>query len=102
MYLYNKNILEYAQIARSGPKYMILDIEGHSNKYSPICHKDTIDDWQFFMLGCKVYNKYLFVLNIIRNFFILHWVAKKVNKYHALEIVYNMSYLVDDYMALLM
>ena len=33
MYLYNKNILKYAQIARSGPKSMILDIEGLSNKY---------------------------------------------------------------------
>ena len=30
MYLYNKNILEYAQIARSGPKSMILYIESHS------------------------------------------------------------------------
>ena len=34
MYLYNKNILEYAQIARSGPKSMIRDIEGLSNIYS--------------------------------------------------------------------
>ena len=32
MYLYNKNLLEYAQIAQSGPKYMIRDIEGLSNK----------------------------------------------------------------------
>ena len=31
MYLYNKNVLEYAQIARSGPKSMIRDIEGLSN-----------------------------------------------------------------------
>ena len=31
MYLYNKNILEYAQIARSEPKYMIRNIEGRSN-----------------------------------------------------------------------
>ena len=30
MYLYNKNVLEYAQIARSGPKSMIRDIEGLS------------------------------------------------------------------------
>ena len=30
MYLYNKNILEYAQIARSGPKSMIRNIEGSS------------------------------------------------------------------------
>ena len=28
MYLYNKNILEYAQIVRSRPKSMIRDIEG--------------------------------------------------------------------------
>ena len=33
MYLYNKNVLEYAQIARSGPKSMIRNIEGHSNSY---------------------------------------------------------------------
>ena len=32
MYLYNKNVLEYAQIARSGPKSMIRDIEGLSRK----------------------------------------------------------------------
>ena len=30
MYLYNKNVLEYAQIARSGPKSMIRNIEGRS------------------------------------------------------------------------
>ena len=30
MYLYNKNILEYAQIAQSEPKSMILNIEGRS------------------------------------------------------------------------
>ncbi len=34
MYLYNKNVLEYAQIARSGPKSMIRDIEGLSNVYT--------------------------------------------------------------------
>ena len=33
MYLYNKNVLEYAQIARSGPKSMIRNIEGRSTKY---------------------------------------------------------------------
>ena len=32
MYLYNENILEYAQIARSGPKSMIRSIEGSSNR----------------------------------------------------------------------
>ena len=30
MYSYNKNVLEYAQIVRSGPKSMIRDIEGLS------------------------------------------------------------------------
>ena len=30
MHLYNTNILGYAQIARSGPKSMIRDIEGLS------------------------------------------------------------------------
>ena len=33
IYLYNKNVLGYAQIAGSGPKFMIRDIEGLSNKY---------------------------------------------------------------------
>ena len=33
MYLYNKNVLEYAQIARSGPKSMIRNIEGSSTMY---------------------------------------------------------------------
>ena len=32
MYLYNKNVLEYAKIARSGPKSMIRDIEGSSSR----------------------------------------------------------------------
>ena len=32
MYLYNKNILEYAQISRSGPKSMFPNIEGRSSK----------------------------------------------------------------------
>ena len=31
MYSYNKNILEYGQIARSGPKCMIPYNEGHSS-----------------------------------------------------------------------
>ena len=30
MYLYNKNVLEYAQVARSEPKSMIPNIECHS------------------------------------------------------------------------
>ena len=30
MYFYNRNVLKYAQIARSGPKSMIRDIEGIS------------------------------------------------------------------------
>ena len=33
MYVYNKNVLEYAQIARSGPKSMIRNIEGRSIVY---------------------------------------------------------------------
>ena len=37
MYLYNKNVLEYAQIARSGPKSMIRNIEGSSTKYIRVC-----------------------------------------------------------------
>ena len=37
MYLYNKNVLEYAQIARSGPKSMIRNIEGSSKKYISTC-----------------------------------------------------------------
>ena len=33
MYLYNKNILEYGQIARNGTESMIPDTEGCSNMY---------------------------------------------------------------------
>ena len=36
MYLYNINILKYGQIARNGTESMILDTEGHSNKYDGI------------------------------------------------------------------
>ena len=32
-FLYNKTILEYAQIGRSGPKSMIRNIEGLSNNH---------------------------------------------------------------------
>ena len=32
-YLHNRNVFEYAQIARSGPKSMILKIEASSIKY---------------------------------------------------------------------
>ena len=31
MYLYNKNVLENVEIAQSGPKCMVRDIEGLSN-----------------------------------------------------------------------
>ena len=34
MYLYNKNILKYGQIARNGTESMILDTEGRSNIYT--------------------------------------------------------------------
>ena len=33
MYLYNKNILKYGQIARNGTESMIPDTEGRSNSY---------------------------------------------------------------------
>ena len=33
LYLHNKNILEYAEIVRSAPKSMILNIRGCSSKY---------------------------------------------------------------------
>ena len=36
MYLYNKNILKYGQIARNGTESMIPDTEGRSNIYIPI------------------------------------------------------------------
>ena len=39
MHLYNKNVLEYAQIARTGPKSMIRDIEGLSTKYLYVLRK---------------------------------------------------------------
>ena len=38
LYLYNKNVLEYAQIARSGPKSMIRNIEGSSSTISYIAN----------------------------------------------------------------
>ena len=38
MYLYNKNVLEYAQIAQSGPESMIRDIEGISIKVTARKH----------------------------------------------------------------
>ena len=34
MYLYNKNILEYAQLTQSEPKSMILNIESRSIVYT--------------------------------------------------------------------
>ena len=34
MYFYNKNVLEYTQIARNGPKSMIRNIEGNSSRYT--------------------------------------------------------------------
>ena len=42
MYLYNKNVLEYAQISRSGPKFMLHYIEGLSiwyEIYNAVCVK---------------------------------------------------------------
>ena len=45
MYWYNKNSSEYAQIARSGPKSMILNIEGCSSidwQYMDDDHTTTI------------------------------------------------------------
>ena len=42
MYLYNKNVLEYAQIARSGPKSMIRNIEG-SSKNHPMYKSKFLD-----------------------------------------------------------
>ena len=47
MYLYNKNVLEYAQIARSGPKSMLRNIEDRSRifisphqKSCQCCHEN--------------------------------------------------------------
>ena len=34
MYLYNKNVLKYAQILVTSGRFMIFHIEGHSNIYS--------------------------------------------------------------------
>ena len=36
MYLYDKNILEFAQIAQTEPKSMIQNIEGRSNLYKSL------------------------------------------------------------------
>ena len=67
MYLCNKNILEYAQIAGSAPKYMILNIEGHSNNYKLYYLKSSKDllqfiracllfilDWAIWNMWCKI------------------------------------------------
>ena len=59
MYLYNKNILEYAQIAQSEPKSMILNIEGRSIS-DPNGNK-LIDQTHFELLpmsDCQRYNRY--------------------------------------------
>ena len=37
MYLYNKNILKYGQIARNGTESMIPDTEGRSNRHGWAC-----------------------------------------------------------------
>ena len=47
-----KNILEYAQIARSGPKSMILDIEGHS-----ITWRDTFFTSSIVDMNCTTVHK---------------------------------------------
>ena len=52
MCLYNKNILEYAQIDRSEPKSMILDIEGHS-----ITRRDTFFTSSIVDMNCTTVHK---------------------------------------------
>ena len=47
MYLYNKNILEYDQIAQSEPKSMILNIEGLSSVYTFFQHCELGDVHNF-------------------------------------------------------
>ena len=42
MNLYNKNVLEYAQIARSGPKSMIRNIEGFSSGFGVCLQEKAI------------------------------------------------------------
>ena len=43
MYLYNRNVLEYAQIvARSGPKSMIRNIEGFSSGFGVCLQEKAI------------------------------------------------------------
>ena len=57
-YLYNQNIFEYAQIAQSGPKYMIPDIEGLSNLYrlkdGELCH-GQIKEIIYLCYGVAIY-----------------------------------------------
>ena len=48
MYLYNKNILEYAEISRSGYKSMIHGIEGLSNNFVK-CENMLCNDCYFHM-----------------------------------------------------
>ena len=58
MRLHNNIILEYAQIARSGPKYMIPDIEGLSNLYrlkdGELCH-GQIKEIIYLCYGVAIY-----------------------------------------------
>ena len=42
--LYNKNILEYAQILVTGGKFMIFEIKGHPTIFRPIVWRDQIAD----------------------------------------------------------
>ena len=50
MYLYNKNILEYAQIVVTHPNSMILDIEGHSkiDVYCQVSRHQTVFSFLLF------------------------------------------------------
>ena len=50
MYLYNKNILKYGQIARNGMESMIPDTEGRSNGYAVCIIHYKLDGYSFLFL----------------------------------------------------
>ena len=56
MYLYNKNVLEYVQIAQRWPKSIIRDIEGCSIKYSFKTWNYFCNKWKFQKVGKKQFS----------------------------------------------
>ena len=71
MHLYNKNILEYGQIARNGTESVIPDTEGHSNIYLKFfhgsCQSNVHKFYEFPLL--KILVKFIFQTMTLCNIF---------------------------------